>query len=129
MVNGYRVLVCDDHDESRALVRRIVESRDFEAVEAADGETALRELLEGNIGCAFLDIGLPDISGYEVARRVRASHLPLRPRLVAVTGHNTSKDLAMSRSVGFDLHLVKPIEIDQILAVLSTIPVSVARPT
>ena len=58
---------------------------------------------------ALVDIGLPDIDGYEVARRIRALDLPARPRLVAITGFGQPDDQRTAYEAGFDLHLTKPV--------------------
>ena len=69
---------------------------------------------------AFLDIGLPRINGYEVAKRLRASQITRDSVLVAVTGWGQEDDKRRARAAGFDHHMVKPVEPDQILEVLAT---------
>jgi two-component system, sensor histidine kinase len=58
---------------------------------------------------ALVDIGLPDIDGYEVARRVRALRLTTAPRLIAISGFGQPEDLRRAYDAGFDLHLTKPV--------------------
>jgi CheY-like chemotaxis protein len=67
---------------------------------------------------ALLDIGLPGVSGYELARRLRDDHRTRGIRLVAVTGWGQDADRARARAAGFDAHLTKPAEPDRILAAL-----------
>jgi CheY-like chemotaxis protein len=66
----------------------------------------------------LLDIGMPGMNGLEVARSIRALHATPRPFIVAVTGWGTHEDIQRSLEAGFDLHLVKPVEEEQLLEVL-----------
>ena len=68
---------------------------------------------------AFLDIGLPEINGYQLAAQLRTSPLTERTTLVAVSGWGQLKDRVRSAEAGFTLHLVKPIELEQIRTVLN----------
>lgn len=104
-----RVLIVEDNDDGRAVLEAMLsleghtvrsESRGLAGVEAA-GEFAPH--------IALIDIGLPDIDGYEVARRIRALHLPGSPRLIAVSGYGQPRDAELAYEAGFDLHLVKPV--------------------
>jgi CheY-like chemotaxis protein len=67
---------------------------------------------------AFLDIGLPDIDGYELARRLRADARSKDARLIALTGYGRDPDQEHAMAVGFDVHLAKPAEIDAMLRAL-----------
>ena len=69
---------------------------------------------------AILDIGLPKIDGYGLAARIRATAAGQRCRLIALTGYGMAEDRARTRAAGFDAHLVKPVEIDALLAALRT---------
>ena len=85
-----------------------------------DGATAV-EIADAFVpDFAFLDIGLPRINGYEVAKRLRASEITCDAALVAVTGWGQEDDKRRAREAGFDLHMVKPVEPDQILEVLAS---------
>jgi CheY-like chemotaxis protein len=119
-----RVLVCDDDDLVRAVVGDIIEANGYEVVAVSRGQDAVDALTTGDFACAFLDIDLPDMKGFEVARIVRAAPLPRRPRLVALTGRVSSRDFTLSREVGFDLHLLKPASWDQIVVALATLRVT-----
>ena len=74
--------------------------------EAADGEAGIAAALELRPHLAFVDIGLPRLDGYEVARRLRAANSDLR--LVALTGYGRDDDVQRARDAGFDEHLLKP---------------------
>jgi CheY-like chemotaxis protein len=76
---------------------------------ASTGEAAVREALEWQPDIALIDIGLPDIDGHEVARRVRALALENPPKLVAISGFGQPGDLHNAYEAGFDLHLTKPV--------------------
>jgi CheY-like chemotaxis protein len=70
---------------------------------------------------ALVDIGLPEVDGYEVARRFRALG-PGRPYLIALTGYGQPDDIKRAREAGFDSHLLKPVDPDALAKVLSTLP-------
>ena len=119
-----RVLVCDHDDLVRETVSQVVEASGYEVVAVDLGMASLHALTTGDFACAFLAIDLPDMPGFEVARAVRAAALPRKPRLVALTGRITRRDFIASREAGFDLHLVKPIAVEQIVVALATLRVS-----
>jgi CheY-like chemotaxis protein len=68
---------------------------------------------------AVLDIGLPGLDGYDLARRLRDELGPRTPRLIAVTGYGRDSDRERSRIAGFDVHLVKPVDIDTLIRAVS----------
>jgi CheY-like chemotaxis protein len=89
-------------------------------VESADsGASGLEKLLSDPPDVALVDIGLPEIDGYEVARRVRASAAARQVRLVAVTGYGRSEDHRAIVEAGFDEHLVKPVDPRNLARVLN----------
>src|SRR5262249_34690838 len=77
---------------------------------AHDGPAALALAAEFRPQVVFLDIGMPDMDGFEVARRLRQLPGPVRPTLVALTGWGQMEDRRRSREAGFQHHLVKPVE-------------------
>lgn len=92
-----RVLIVDDHERFRRTARRALEADGWEVVgEAADGEGAMRAVLSTDADVVLLDVGLPDISGLEVARRLRAQ-LP-RLAVVVISTHDSTdyRDLALA---------------------------------
>jgi two-component system CheB/CheR fusion protein len=93
-----------------------------EAVQAYDGVTALEVARSFRPDVALLDIGLPSIDGYTLARELRK--LPdLEPLyLVAMTGYGQPGDREAAKNAGFDVHLVKPLEPDQLQTLLATVP-------
>ncbi len=87
---------------------------------ASDGSAALGAIEEATPDLVLLDIGLPGIDGYEVARRLRAREGGERPVLIALTGYGQADDRARSREAGFDLHLTKPVDLDTVARLVSS---------
>ena len=112
-----RVLVVDDNRETTESVTELLQLAGHEVQAAHDGPGALRAAHEFHPDTILLDIGLPGKDGYEVARELRRSDM-LAPRLIVVSGYGRSEDLERSRAAGADYHLVKPVEIDQLLALI-----------
>jgi PAS domain S-box-containing protein len=111
-----RVLVVDDNRDAAELLAEALELEGYQTRVAFDGPSALRVAAEFRPELAFLDIGLPVMDGYDLARRLRAlKQGPLV--LVAITGYGQPADRARSAEAGFDEHLVKPIGIDSALAI------------
>ncbi|WP_437964150.1 ATP-binding protein [Sorangium sp. So ce260] len=104
-----RVLVVEDAEDVRRLMRAYIEALGHEVTVAADGLEGVSKLLELRPEVAFVDIGLPGIDGYEVARRARAAPGGEALYLVALSGYGGPEDQAKSRRAGFDLHLTKPV--------------------
>src|SRR6266436_3797422 len=115
-----RVLVVEDNDDARETLRNLLHLFGHEVYEARDGDTGVEEARRLAPDVALIDIGLPGIDGYEVARRIRAD-VP-RARLVAVTGYGQPDDLERARAAGFDAHLVKPLDPRQLQEVLAADP-------
>jgi PAS domain S-box-containing protein len=113
-----RVLVVDDNVDAATMLDMLLRSLGHETRVAHEGAAALRIAEEFHPDIVLLDIGMPGIDGYEVARRLRASRN--RPmRIVAVTGWGQEADRERSREAGFDLHLVKPVDANELARALS----------
>jgi CheY-like chemotaxis protein len=114
-----RILVVDDHQDSTDSLALFLRLRGHEVRTAHDGPSALEEIERYRPEVVFLDLGLPGMSGYDVARRVRMKP-DLGPlQLVAVTGYGTDGDRQKTRDAGFDVHLAKPVDpraVDALLA-------------
>jgi PAS domain S-box-containing protein len=120
-LGGLRVLVVDDnHDagDSLALVLGILGA---DVRVARDGPEALDIFGDYWPAAVLLDIGMPGMNGYDVAQLLRARHPERKAMLVALTGWGQEDDLRRAREAGFDHHLVKPAEIDALLALLATV--------
>ncbi|AWG45956.1 MULTISPECIES: ATP-binding protein [unclassified Massilia] len=115
-----RILLADDNTDAVELLREILELEGHRVEVAADGLAALETAAGFLPDVAFLDIGMPGLNGYEVARRLRATPALAQARLVAVTGWGTQEDRARSEAAGFDAHLTKPVELDALIAIIAS---------
>ena len=107
--SGGRVLVVDDNTDAAELLADLLRDRGYEVDVADSGPLALRAAAASRPDIAILDIGLPDMNGFELARALRADASLAKLRLVALTGYGRSADRDASRDAGFDHHLVKPV--------------------
>jgi CheY-like chemotaxis protein len=104
------VLIVEDNDDARETLKRMLEIEGHRVRAAADGVAALAAVRAAPPEIALIDIGLPLMDGYELARHIRAEALDKHPFLVAVTGYGLPEDRKRTREAGFDLHLVKPVD-------------------
>jgi signal transduction histidine kinase/ActR/RegA family two-component response regulator len=111
-----RILIVDDIPDVAAALAEILTVLGHTVAIAHDGPTALAKAATFKPQLGLLDIGLPVMDGYELAAALRAAH---DLRLVAMTGYGQERDRERSREAGFDAHLVKPVEIEQLVQVLS----------
>jgi CheY-like chemotaxis protein len=114
--SGEHVLIVDDNEDAARLLGEALTALGYRARTALDGPTALQMVDEFSPAIAVLDIGLPVMDGYQLARRLRKRG---GIRLVAVTGYGQSSDRDRSRAVGFDAHLVKPIAVGDLARLLA----------
>jgi signal transduction histidine kinase len=114
----YRVLLADDNVDFVSSLGALLSAEGHEVRIAHDGAEALAVAREFAPDFAFLDIGMPKVNGYEVARRLRRE--TMRCVLVAVTGWGQEEDRMRAREAGFDRHLVKPVDPGQIEAILAS---------
>jgi CheY-like chemotaxis protein len=117
--DGRRILVVDDHVDAAELLAELLELLGHETRVAFDAQSALEIVQTFHPDVALLDIALPQMDGYELARRLRQLPALHRTRLVALTGYGRPSDREGSAAAGFDAHLVKPIEISQLEALLA----------
>lgn len=111
-------MIVDDDDSVRKALRRILELDGHRVEVARDGPEGVQLTLATAPEVAFIDIRLPGIDGYEVARRIRAA-LGRRVLLVALTAHGREQDRRRSSEAGFDAHLVKPVSYEDLTRVLA----------
>ncbi len=109
-------LVCDDALDLRELVADLLRLRGHAVTVVEDGPSAVSAIEGGGFDVALIDIGLPEMDGYEVARRIRTVAKPVR--LIAMTGYGQAADRAAAFEAGFDAHIVKPASADKILGAL-----------
>jgi signal transduction histidine kinase/ActR/RegA family two-component response regulator len=115
---GRDVLVVEDNDDARETLKTLLELAGHRVRAEADGVAGLEAALASKPDVMLVDIGLPKMDGYELVRRVRDANDMQRPFLVAVTGYGTPEDRQRALDAGFDAHLVKPVEFDQLQEVL-----------
>jgi signal transduction histidine kinase/CheY-like chemotaxis protein len=109
-----RVLVVEDNADLRETMCALLQSRGCTVAGAADGRTAIALARQSLPEVAFVDIDLPDISGYEVARSFAASSELSGIRLVAVTGYGQADDVRQALAAGFERHLKKPVRLEEL---------------
>ena len=107
---GCRVVVVDDNPDLAMGLSRMLEAAGHEVRTTSDGEAALRVTKDFLPDCILLDIGLPIVDGYEVAKAIRKAQLPTQPVLIAISGYAQKGLQARASEAGFDCHLVKPVE-------------------
>jgi signal transduction histidine kinase/ActR/RegA family two-component response regulator len=111
-----RILLIEDNADARESLRMVLENAGYDLHEAADGESGVERAIALRPHLALVDIGLPGIDGFEVATRIRAVDPSIR--LVALTGYGRDDDVAASRAAGFDAHVVKPVNVQQLSALI-----------
>ncbi len=111
------LLVDDNQDAANALVE-ILQLYGHEVTAVYDPMAALEAVASQRPDVAILDIGLPGMDGNELATRIKAGASPEAPRLIALTGYGQEADKLKSRASGFAAHLVKPIDVDELLRLL-----------
>jgi signal transduction histidine kinase/ActR/RegA family two-component response regulator len=119
-----RILVADDNADALETLATVLELGGHEVFSAANGSLALESAERHLPEVALLDIGMPILDGYEVARRIRAQAWGKRITLVALTGWGQDSDRRRSQEAGFDSHLVKPLDLDKLAQLLARLPVS-----
>jgi CheY-like chemotaxis protein len=115
---GRRVLVVDDNQDAADSLGMLLGLLGAEVQVVHNGHAALEAIGQAGTETVFLDIGMPGMDGYEVARRIRAGEGGARVMLVAVTGWSQEEDQRRVREAGFDAHLTKPVGVDDLTRVL-----------
>jgi signal transduction histidine kinase len=124
-----RILVADDNNDALESLATLLQLSGHEVYTAANGAVALESAEQHRPEVALLDIGMPKLDGYEVARRIRAQPWGQRITLVALTGWGQDSDRRRSQEAGFDSHLVKPLDLDKLTELLAALPVTGAATT
>ena len=105
-----RILVVDDNQDAANTLADLLQIMGMEVAVAHDGRSAVSQVAGFAPQVVLLDIGLPDINGYEVARRIRKLEGVAQPRLVALTGWGQDQDKKLAEAAGFDDHWTKPVD-------------------
>jgi CheY-like chemotaxis protein len=110
-----RILIVDDDETNRLVVRLLMERRGHEITEAESGPTALQALSEEEFDVVFMDLSMPGMDGFETVQSYRSSsaHLPQIP-IIALTAHNTPDDRARSLAAGMNGLIGKPLNVASI---------------
>jgi signal transduction histidine kinase len=117
-----RILLADDNPDALESLATVLRLRGHEVYSAQNGAAALETAALHLPEVALLDIGMPLVDGYEVARRIRSQEWGKAITLVALTGWGQESDRRRSEEAGFDAHLVKPLDLDKLAAVLAQLP-------
>jgi PAS domain S-box-containing protein len=116
-----RLLIVEDNDDAREMLRTVLAHNGHEVHEAADGPSGLEAMLALRPEIALVDVGLPGLDGYEVARRVRARPEGRDIFLIALTGYGQPEDRRRAEDAGFDDHVVKPVDPDWLVSLLARV--------
>lgn len=114
----YRILVADDNTSAATAISMLLQRDGHETSAVHDGRAALEEAARFLPDIVLLDIGMPHLNGYEVAREIRSAPWGENMRLFAATGWGQEKDKNLAKQAGFDVHLTKPIDFKQLLALI-----------
>jgi DNA-binding response OmpR family regulator len=115
-----RVLVVEDDEDSALLLAETLGDHGYAVEVAHDGATALKKAAEFKPEVGVLDVGLPDMDGYQLATQLRAlAGQSPDLRLIALTGYGGDEERKRSKEAGFDVHLVKPVLPDTLAAAIS----------
>jgi signal transduction histidine kinase/ActR/RegA family two-component response regulator len=109
-----RVLLVEDSQDSRKMLKLLLQSEGHGVLEAATGPEGVAAIVQHQPDVAIVDIGLPGLNGYEVAREVHRVAGPHLPTLVALTGYGTPDDLKKALDAGFHSHMVKPVRFHEL---------------
>jgi CheY-like chemotaxis protein len=118
-----KVLVVDDNRDLLEMLSMLVETAGHDVRKASDGTAALSAVRVFQPDVVLLDVGLPDMSGLEVARALRCDPSTAAVRLVALTGWGQVEDQRETEAAGFDYHLTKPADPDALLEFLAALEV------
>jgi DNA-binding response OmpR family regulator len=113
-----RILVADDERDQVATLAMLLADEGHEVREIYRGADVLRVVRDFDPDVALIDIGMPGMTGYDVAREIRQVFGGTRPLLIAVTGWKQSSDRILARLAGFDHHLAKPFDPNALLELI-----------
>jgi len=116
-----QVLVVDDNADAAQMLATLLQAHGHAVSVEYDGTGGLARALRERPEVMLLDIGLPDMDGHELARRLRASPDTANALLIALTGYGQSEDRERARQAGFDRHLVKPADLSELLRILAEV--------
>jgi two-component system, sensor histidine kinase len=112
-----KILIADDSDNVVYAMKLALHELGHVAIGASDGAEALEAIEQHHPDVAILDLNMPYVDGYDVARALRARRVG-RPHLIAYSGFGSPRDKALAYEAGFDQHVTKPISIDKLAAIV-----------
>ena len=115
-----RIVLVEDNPDSREMLQAFLKLKGFQVEVASDGQQGLDAIIAERPDIALVDIGLPRLDGYELARQVRQRFSQAEVHLIALTGYAQTSDRETAFRAGFDEHLSKPIHPDELARVLAT---------
>ena len=115
-----RVLIVEDHVESATGLCRLLTLFGYDVIMATNGHDAVREAIGFAPQVALIDLTLPVLDGFNVARQLRALRATKDCRLIAMTGWASDEYADRARAAGFDAHLLKPISVDTLMRTLAS---------
>lgn len=121
-----RILIVEDNEDIRSGLRALLESSGHQVYEASDGPSGVNTAVTTKPDVALIDVGLPVLDGYEVARRIRSSVACNETRLIALTGYSQAEYRKKAMQAGFEAYLVKPVRTEQLTDLIVRLSV---RPT
>ena len=124
-----RILIVDDHEDTAEMLSMLLTGKGHDTQVALDGTAALVAAAAFQPHLGLLDLSLPGMSGYELAQRLRAMPGLARIRLVAVTGHGSEGHRVRARSAGFNDHMLKPVNLEAVEAVLASVRQAIGEST
>jgi CheY-like chemotaxis protein len=122
-----RILVADDERDTVTTLAAILQDEGHEVREVYRGAEVLRLVQEFDPDVALIDIGMPGMTGYDVARELRQRYGKSRPMLIAVTGWKQSSDKILAKLAGFDHHLAKPFDPQALLRLIEPLSSGAGR--
>lgn len=114
-----RIVVVEDGTDNREILRALLELSGHQVTTAADGQAGLDAIASVHPDVALVDIGLPLIDGHEIARRIRELPEYDDVYLIALTGYSRPEDRRAALGAGFDAHLVKPVDFNELTSAVS----------
>ena len=115
------IVVVEDIPENRETLVTMLELEGHQVTAADNGQTGVELIAEAKPDFALVDCGLPVLDGYQVARKVRETPALSNTVLIALTGYGQPQDIEKALDSGFDHHMVKPVEMDDLREVLAAI--------
>jgi CheY-like chemotaxis protein len=128
-MRALHVALVEDNDDVRLLMGEVLESWGHEVRQASTGAVGVDLILQQRPDIAFIDIGLPDMDGYELARRISSALGTAKPLMVALSGFSQRRDRERASRAGFDDHLAKPASPADLKRLLSQAGRALAQPS